>query len=221
MFNDVVISAFRSAQAERLDLEPLALGRYSLRSAEERRLAADSVIGDLKYRPDRDARARSVLDLAGVAQPTNLMLTREAVRRLPEKGIDVGAHTVTHPILARTSADDAYREISDGKRELEELIGRPVTLFAYPNGKPGHDYVERDVRLVRDAGFHAAVTTAWGAAGMYTDPFQLPRFTPWVRDPWKFDLLILRNFRGALGRGAAAARADAQSFASGRAETCG
>jgi hypothetical protein len=49
--------------------------------------------------------------------------------------------------------------------------------------------------MVRDAGFAAAVTTAWGAASGLSDVLQLPRFTPWTRRPLKFDLLMLRNLR--------------------------
>jgi peptidoglycan/xylan/chitin deacetylase (PgdA/CDA1 family) len=153
------------------------------------------VLGTLKYAPRREEVARKVLRAAkgdGVPSP---MLTRESLRGLEWYGIDVGAHTVTHPILARVSTDEAWREICTGKRELEELTGRPVTLFAYPNGKPGRDYADEHVRIVREAGFAAAVTTAWGAAGSASDPFQLPRFTPWTRTPWKFDLLMLRNLR--------------------------
>jgi len=39
------------------------------------------------------------------------------------------------------------------------------------------------------------VSTAWGSATRQSDIFQLPRFTPWSREPMKFDLLMLRNIR--------------------------
>ena len=66
-------------------------------------------------------------------------------------------------------------------------------LFAYPNGKPGEDYLPRDVALVRELGFDAAVSTAWGASGHGSDPFQLQRFTPWDRTKARFGLRLLRN----------------------------
>ncbi len=68
-------------------------------------------------------------------------------------------------------------------------------LFAYPNGRPQQDYTAEHVAMVRDAGFAAAVSTARGAADRTTDPFQLPRFTPWRREPLGFDLLLARNLR--------------------------
>ena len=68
-------------------------------------------------------------------------------------------------------------------------------LFAYPNGKPGDDYGAEHVRMVHEARFRAAFSTAWGAASRASDVLQLPRFMPWTREPLKFDLLMLRNLR--------------------------
>ena len=123
------------------------------------------------------------------------MLTRESVRALHSAGFDVGAHTVTHPILARLATDAAWEEIRQSKLELEALTGRSVALFAYPNGKPEADYSPNHVRMVREAGFDAAFTTAAGAANRDSDIRQLPRFTPWVRNPLRFDWLMMRNLR--------------------------
>lgn len=203
MFNDLVIEAFRSTQARELDLTALGLGKHLLGSMEARRSAIDRVLRELKYMPQRDSKAQDILHLAQVARPPSLMLTRDSLLALAQEGMHVGAHTTSHPILARIPADEAWRDICEGKRELEQLVRRPVTLFAYPNGKPRHDYAEEHVRMVREAGFSAAVSTAWGSASRASDRFQLPRFTPWSRKPWKFDLLMLRNLRGGFEQMAA------------------
>ena len=71
---------------------------------------------------------------------------------------DIGAHTRTHPALPRLSDDAAWDEIAGSKRDLEERLGREVMTFAYPAGLHG----AREMRLVRDAGYAAAVTTAPG-----------------------------------------------------------
>jgi peptidoglycan/xylan/chitin deacetylase (PgdA/CDA1 family) len=107
----------------------------------------------------------------------------------------IGAHTVTHPILACTSDSAARHEIVASKRALEEQLGAPVGLFAYPNGKPGRDYSAAHVAMVREAGFDAAFSTAWGVASRTSDPFQLPRFTPWDRAPWRFGVRLAQNLR--------------------------
>jgi len=86
------------------------------------------------------------------------------IKRLHDEGMEIGGHTVNHPILAMLDEEEARAEIVGGKRQLEEIIGAPVTLFAYPSGKPGRDYGPRDVRLVKEAGFVAAVSTIGGVA---------------------------------------------------------
>lgn len=73
----------------------------------------------------------------------------------------IGAHTMTHPMLARHDADYARREIFDGKEILEREIGREVRHFAYPVGDPG-SAGPREFALARDAGFASAVTTRPG-----------------------------------------------------------
>jgi peptidoglycan/xylan/chitin deacetylase (PgdA/CDA1 family) len=197
MFNDVVIEAFRRTRRDALDLGALGLDRLPLVTVEQRRAAIDRVIGELKYRPaaERNRLAEAVLDAAGVPPPTALMMSSGSVRRLFDYDLDIGAHSVTHPILAQLRAEEARHEIVASKRRLEELIDREVTLFAYPNGRPGRDYTAEHVRMVKDAGFAAAVTTAWGAASRDSDVFQLPRFTPWSSRLLKFDVLMLRNLR--------------------------
>ena len=205
MFNDMIIEAVRGAKSERLDLAHLDLGTYSLGSIADRRGAIDAIIAKIKYlpAPERIERARRVLSAAGVAAPTKVMLTRDQIVALADFEVDVGAHTVTHPILTNISAADASHEIHQSKVELEQLTQRPVPLFAYPNGYPDVDYTGEHVRMVRDAGFLAGATTAPGAASRESDPMQLPRFTPWTRRPLKFDLLMLRNFRERPERAAA------------------
>jgi peptidoglycan/xylan/chitin deacetylase (PgdA/CDA1 family) len=138
-----------------------------------------------------DAVARA----AGVTLPGDLMMTRAQVRGLHRAGMGIGAHTRRHPILARESADTARDEIAGGKAELEAILDAPVNLFAYPNGKPAQDYRREHVEQVRDAGFHAAVSTAWGASKRGADAFQLARFTPWDVAPARFVARLLLSRR--------------------------
>jgi peptidoglycan/xylan/chitin deacetylase (PgdA/CDA1 family) len=200
MWNDLVIEAFRRSKQSELDLTRLALGTHSLASLDQRRAGIERVLAGIKHLQigPRDELAHAILMVAEVPSPTGLMLSRESIRSLPTWGVDVGAHTVNHPILNKISFDDAWREITENKRDLEHELGRPINLFAYPNGRPTLDYSNEHVRMVRDAGFVGAVTTSWGAATRSSDVFQLPRFTPWTRKDLNFDLLMLRNLsRGA------------------------
>lgn len=197
MWNDLVIQAFRTTQRTSVDLHSIGLGTFHLGSHKDRRAAIDQVIAHLKYLPvhERRDRAERVLHAAEADAPIGLMLTRDSVRALHAAGFDVGAHTVTHPILARLASDAAWEEIRQSKLDLEALTGKPVGLFAYPNGKPGADYLPDHARMIREAGYEAAFTTAPGAANRGSDVYQLPRFTPWVRNPLRFDWLMMRNLR--------------------------
>jgi peptidoglycan/xylan/chitin deacetylase (PgdA/CDA1 family) len=109
--------------------------------------------------------------------------------------MEIGGHTVNHPILARLAPDAARREIADGKDALEGLLRVPVRSFAYPNGKPGQDYQGEHARMAREIGFASAVSTSWGASSPSSDMFQLPRFTPWDRGHTRFALRLLQNMR--------------------------
>jgi hypothetical protein len=150
--------------------------------------------------------AERLLATAGAPRPTTLMMSRDQVRELHRAGMTLGGHTGGHPILARLDAAEAAAEIRRGKAELESIIGERVSLFAYPNGQPDVDYGPRDTGLVRDAGFDAALTTAWGYADRATDRFQLPRVGSWGRDPWRFSarLALARAFSRGDGCRAAA-----------------
>jgi peptidoglycan/xylan/chitin deacetylase (PgdA/CDA1 family) len=118
--------------------------------------------------------------------PVDLMMSRDQVRSLHAAGMEIGAHTQSHPILARISDDAARSEIFESKRDLEVLTQGEVRYFAYPNGTPCEDYTVRDVKLVAEAGFDAAFSTSWGVVTRDWDQFQIPRFTPWDRNLSKF-----------------------------------
>jgi hypothetical protein len=92
------------------------------------------------------------------------------------------------------SNDAGADEIQRSRCALESLLGERVSLFAYPNGKPGTDYrPEVHPHLVREMGFEAAVSTEWGASRRGDDPYQIKRFTPWDRGRVKFGLRLARN----------------------------
>jgi peptidoglycan/xylan/chitin deacetylase (PgdA/CDA1 family) len=91
-------------------------------------------------------------------------------------GVTIGGHTVSHPVLASLSPQEQAAEVTEGKRSLERLVGRPVEFFAYPFG--GRRDVERRTRaIVAATGFRAACTTIQGAVSRRTSRFSLPRLT--------------------------------------------
>lgn len=196
MWNDSVIEALRVVGGDALDLEDLELGRHELGSLEQRMHAAESVIDAIKHLdPGERMAVVSAIESRVDRLPADLMMTDEQVRSLARAGITIGAHTVNHPILASVEDDVARGEILESKHYLESLLQDEVQVFAYPNGRPELDYRARHPQMVREMGFRAAVSTHWGVSTALSDRYQLPRFTPWDRQPAKFALRLLANYR--------------------------
>lgn len=195
MWNDTVIEAVRATAGPLLDLRNLDLEEYDVSDDAARRVAITKILDAIRYRSDADRMA--LVGRISQATPTplrsDLMMSHTQVRELHQAGMTVGAHTVTHPILASLDDRQAEREIVAGRSTLEDVIGAPVTVFAYPNGKPGSDFDGRHVELVKRLGFAGAVSTRWGAASSATNLFELPRFTPWDRSKTKFACRLVKN----------------------------
>jgi peptidoglycan/xylan/chitin deacetylase (PgdA/CDA1 family) len=93
--------------------------------------------------------------------------------------IELGAHSVTHPVLAVLPVSAQWQEIQHSKHRLEEIAGRNILGFAYPYGSRS-DFTPETIALVRKAGFGFACANVRGLVRRKTDPFQLPRLL--VRD---------------------------------------
>ena len=138
-------------------------------------------------RPLPDARRQNTLDYlrqwAGVntiQRPTHRTLSADELVRLANGGlIEIGAHTVSHPVLATMPLDLQKEEISHSKTRLEKILGRRVSSFAYPFGGRSH-YTDETVAAVREFGFESACSSFAGIVCRGTDRWQLPRFL--VRD---------------------------------------
>ncbi len=200
MWNDDAIEALRGTKLSRLDLAGTAaesLGALDLGDWPARRRALSQVLKAAKYLPatERAAFVAAVLGASHVRASDRLMMDDAQVVALHLAGMQIGGHTVHHPILRRIGDTEAREEICSGKAALEALIQAPVTLFAYPNGVPDVDYDARHVAMVREAGFTAAVSTSMGCGDRHSDPLQLPRFTPWDASRTRYALRLLQAAR--------------------------
>jgi peptidoglycan/xylan/chitin deacetylase (PgdA/CDA1 family) len=195
MWNDTVRESIRACRSEILDLAAIDCGTWSLANDTARVAAITGLLDKLKYlaQPERQAKVDAIADAVGLSPKSDLMMTRQQVRELRRYGMSIGAHTVTHPILTTLDIAAARVEIADGRRDLEETLNERVRLFAYPNGKPGRDYDASHVAMVREMGFDAAVSTAWGVSRRRTDTFQLARFTPWDATVNRFGMRLAQN----------------------------
>lgn len=104
----------------------------------------------------------------GVRKP---LMSVEQLRSWHRGGMEVGAHTRSHPRLTQCNDAQLHDEIHGSKTMLEDHLDAPVTQFCYPFG----DADDRVARVVREAGFAAATTTRRGRASAGMDLWQLPR----------------------------------------------
>jgi peptidoglycan/xylan/chitin deacetylase (PgdA/CDA1 family) len=68
------------------------------------------------------------------AQAAEQWMTWDGVRSLRERGMEVGGHTVTHPVLATLDPQRQREEIENSVRRLRAELAAPVDTFAYPVG---------------------------------------------------------------------------------------
>ena len=199
MWNDMILEAMRRLPPVPLDLRMLGLQAYPMGSAAERKQAAGILTERCKYMtpPERTRFTDHLQNLAGGSLRQDLMLTADMLRTLTRNQVEIGGHTVNHPILTRLEDDVAQREIAENKAQLEHIIGQPLRLFAYPNGKRPLDYDERHVAMVAQAGYAAAFTTVGRAATAAYSPFEIPRRRPWDTTPLLFAVRLLRWLAGS------------------------
>ncbi|MEO7068429.1 MAG: polysaccharide deacetylase family protein [Rhodanobacter sp.] len=104
----------------------------------------------------------------GISKP--LMSVAE-LRQWSAAGMEVGAHTRTHPHLTRCNDLELRNEVRGCKADLEDRLGQAITQFCYPYG----DLDDRVVAAAGDAGYAAATTTCRGRAVARGDLWRLPR----------------------------------------------
>ena len=79
-------------------------------------------------------------------------LSAVQLRELSRAGFEIGAHTVSHPVLSELSGPALAREVTECKRALEDILGREVPSFAYPKGRGNGEVVRR----LQEAGYRSA-----------------------------------------------------------------
>jgi peptidoglycan/xylan/chitin deacetylase (PgdA/CDA1 family) len=104
------------------------------------------------------------------------MLTETQLKALSERPfVQIGSHAVSHTMLSALSPQQQATELQESKRRLEQLIGDPVTAFAYPYGER-RSYGRETPALLRSAGYSVAVTTDDGPVGWWTGATRVPRY---------------------------------------------
>ena len=167
----------------------------------ERAQARGAIYSELKSlltdKPDhvRRALAEDLIQWVGLDAtplPEYRMLDEHELSLLgAQELVEIGAHTVTHPLLSSLHPDRQLEEIRGSRDQLESILGRGVTKFSYPFGYHG-DYDDASIRAVQRAGYELACSNFAGLVHRWTDRWQVPR---WIVRDWDGD-----RFEGEMRR---------------------
>jgi peptidoglycan/xylan/chitin deacetylase (PgdA/CDA1 family) len=196
IWTDLVACLISQYGGKKLTLSGNGMKRTFVTGTENEKVAALSLLKRwLKAVPDAE-RERIVEALSRMvpAPEERSMMTWDEAREMAASGIEFGAHTVSHPILSRVDGGVLEKEIQGSKQRIEEMTGKPVTLFAYPNGEK-EDFDARAVSVLQANGFSAACTTMVGINRDIEEPFLLKRI-PGFEEPLGMLAFRLLGYRG-------------------------
>ena len=103
-----------------------------------------------------------------------LTLDRTGLKELQDAGMTIGAHSLSHPILAHASPELAWREISESRARLENVLGQTIWAFSYPFGDEAA-VTRREMQMAEQAGFRCAFMNTGGGFGATIGRFAVPR----------------------------------------------
>ena len=142
-----------------------------LKGAEQVNTELKLIADEAKDNAIREIAASLEVPLPDVPPAEFFPLTWEQVREMDSNGIEIGSHTVTHPILTKISGERLRYELGESRARLEFELGRKVELLGYPNGD--HN---REVQLeAARAGYKCAVTADYGLNNATSNPLALKR----------------------------------------------
>jgi len=112
----------------------------------------------------------------GTPPKPGMNMDQKELRELHDSGlVDIGAHTMNHPILANEDAETSGREIKKSVHELGDLLNTRVKYFAYPNGTIGLDFGIREMDVLKEAGIKLAFSTEKKSLDKGDNPMSVPR----------------------------------------------
>lgn len=111
----------------------------------------------------------------------------DQIKFLSLQGIEIGGHTLTHPLLPDMSAPSAQKEIEQDKTNIEAQLGQAISSFCYPTGR----YNGQIQRMLVEAGYEHAVTMVQREATSQDRLLLLPRWGVYQGDSLaRFEKLV-------------------------------
>jgi peptidoglycan/xylan/chitin deacetylase (PgdA/CDA1 family) len=132
----------------------------------DRRTLAESIREACKLISNRDKelylsylRRYTIAEPDDAAQELFGFMNWDEVRQLGEFGVDIGSHTVNHPILTKCDPGELISELRESKRVIESQTGKPCRAIAYPNGG-AEDFNNEVMKKAEEAGYELAFTVS-------------------------------------------------------------
>ncbi len=146
-----------------------------------RKFAADMILKELPIDEVYDILNEVRQAHPEIEIPRGFVNTYE-LQKMQESGlVEIGAHTLTHPILANETQQRAENEINRSICDLSEMIGKEVRTFAYPNGIEGIDYGLREMDILKNTGIELAFSVDPDCIIPQSNPLSLPRWGSMAR----------------------------------------
>ena len=166
---EVVAFAFLNLPVGTIHHALCAQAAPSLASREVRLAELNQVMRKLKQVPDAErtdfvSYLTTLVDAKTLAQAWNKFggaMRWEHLAEVSKNNIEIGSHTVSHPILSKTQGQIMMSELADSKRILEQKVGAPVELLAYPVGGRSH-FSPEVVRMAKDLGYGFGISYVAG-----------------------------------------------------------
>lgn len=136
---------------------------------------------------DREAVARVISDHSPRDQ-LDVGLPTDAVRRLVDRGFEIGFHTLHHHPLPALHAEELRSALRDGVETLARAAGRDLTAIAYP-------HCRADLRVAhaaQEAGFELGVVCSCGPVAEEQNPLLLDRWNGWSASVEEFSFQLAR-----------------------------
>ncbi|MEN6371528.1 MAG: polysaccharide deacetylase family protein [Armatimonadota bacterium] len=111
-------------------------------------------------------------------RPVCRTMDLDQLREWLDAGLEIGAHTVSHPRLSELTEEEIARELTDSKKALESLLNVPVDFLCYPYGN-----FDGRVRRLASASYKAALAISSGTTIWHNDLYALRRVSVSARKP--------------------------------------
>jgi len=161
LFVDGLVYAIGLSNRETLDMRQSGLDNYCINTHKDKQNTISTInkYSQKLSTSDRKKLLCSIYDALGIDKNdfAKFTLTWNELSEMADKGVSIGAHTLSHPKLTAVSDKEAEQEIVQSKKIIAQKINRKVDFFAYPYGTD-QSYNQKVENIVKKAGFVCACT---------------------------------------------------------------